>query len=272
MIFLDSNVASAILGAIESGIDTIEVSLDIGISLSQVSISEMEFDVESLSKIVKDTDSIYFIDDDGIFKAAISSDHFYKLFPTGKSSAPALLIDGVLMHRIKDTDPMTDAKSKARLCARRGIDMLEICTGLGYSTIACLDREIRSIITIEKESNVLQLARLNPWSQRLFSDERVKIIEGDAVEHISKLKDGTVHAVLHDPPRFSMGSELYTADFYSEIHRVLRPRGVLYHYVGSPGSKYKKRDLQKGVMTRLRKVGFRNPVRKAEALGVLAIK
>ena len=31
-------------------------------------------------------------------------------------------------------------------------------------------------------------------------------------------------------------------------------------------------DLQKGVMARLRKVGFRNPVRKEEALGVVAKK
>lgn len=272
MIFLDSNTAAVILEAIESDIDKIAVSLDIGLSISQVSIAELQVDKESLLKIVKDTDSIYFIDDEGIFKAAISSDHFYKLFPTGKSSAPALLIDGVLMHRVKETDPMADAKSKARLCARRGIDMLDICTGLGYSTIACLDHEIRSILTIEKESNVIQLAKLNPWSQRLFSDERVKMIEGDAVEQISKLNDRSVHAVLHDPPRFSMGSELYTSDFYSDIHRVLRPKGVLYHYVGSPGSRYKKKDLQKGVMARLRKVGFRNPVRKEEALGVVAKK
>lgn len=272
MIFLDSNTAAVILEAIESGIDEIEVSLDIGISITRVSIAEMQVDKESLSKIVKDTDSIYFIDEEGIFKAAISSDHFYKLFPTGKGSAPALLIDGVLMHRIKDTDPIADAKSKAKLCARKGIDMLEICTGLGYSTIACLDHEIRSILTIEKESNVIQLAKLNPWSKRLFSDERVKMIEGDAIEQISKLSDRSVHAVLHDPPRFSMGSELYTSDFYSEIHRILKPKGVLYHYVGSPGSRYKKKDLQKGVMARLRRVGFRNPVRKDEALGVVAKK
>ncbi len=76
MIFLDSNTAAVILEAIEIGIDEIEVSLDIGISITRVSIAEMKVDKESLSKIVKDTDSIYFIDEEGIFKAAISSDHF----------------------------------------------------------------------------------------------------------------------------------------------------------------------------------------------------
>ena len=162
------------------------------------------------------------------------------------------------MHRIKNTDPMSDAKSKAKLCARKGIDMLEICTGLGYSTIACLDYNVRSIMTIEKENSVLQLAKLNPWSQRLFTDSRVKIIEGDASEQVSSLEDKSVHAILHDPPRFSMGSQLYTSEFYSELHRILKPKGILYHYVGSPGSRYKKKDLQKGIMNRLREVGFKN--------------
>lgn len=272
MILLDAYTARAIIDAIENEIGEIGISFDLGISTTKHRPSEFEWDIEQLRKIAQDPDSFYFIKDGEFFKAAISGEHFYKLFPTEQGKAPALLIDGVLMHRVKETDPLQDAASKAKLCARKDFEMLEICTGLGYSTIACLDRGVRSIITIEREKDVIELAMLNPWSRRLFSDKRVTIVEGDAVERIQDFRGTKFHAVLHDPPRFSMGSELYTKEFYSEIFRVLRPGGTLFHYVGNPGSRYRKRDLQKGVMTRLREVGFTNLSRKEQALGVVGKK
>jgi predicted methyltransferase len=52
----------------------------------------------------------------------------------------------------------------------------------------------------------------------------------------------------------------------------LKKRGVLYHYVGSPGGKHRKRDLPKGVMKRLRDVGFEHVSRNERTLGVVARK
>ncbi|MHA1961622.1 MAG: class I SAM-dependent methyltransferase [Candidatus Thorarchaeota archaeon] len=272
MRFIDSHTAEAILAAQRDGLDEVEVSLDLGLSISRISTQQPDWTVTDLMKIAADRDSIYFIRDGEILKAALSGRRFYKLMPTGRHSPPALLIDGVLMHRVKDIDPMTDARSKADLCAQKDSKMLEICTGLGYSTIACLEKRISKILTIERDENVLELAKINPWSRELFEDERVKIINADAVDEIHNLEDSSFTGVLHDPPRFSMSSDLYTAEFYAEILRVLRPRGVLFHYVGSPGSKYRGRDLQKGVMIRLRSVGFNGVERKEQALGVLARK
>jgi predicted methyltransferase len=272
MIFLHSITAKEILHAIHKGLDKIVVSLDLGVSQTQIDVNEPIWDVEKLEKITKDSDSIYFIREGETYKAALSADHFYKLHPTGPSTAPALLIDGVLMHRVKDIDPIQDATMKAALCARKGVDMLEICTGLGYSTIACLKRDVRSIVTIEKDPSVIELARLNPWSRELFTDDRVSTIQGDASEKITEFDDRIFHAVLHDPPRFSMGSELYTLEFYTQLYRVLKPKGVLYHYVGSPGSKHRKRDLQKGILKRLRDAGFKQVKRNEATLGVVARK
>jgi len=272
MIFLHSVTAEEIIQAIGTGSEQLELSLDLGRTLIKIDLKDPLWNVEQLKKIVDDPESIYFVRDDQIFKAAISEDHFYKLFPTGHESAPALLIDGVLMHRVKDISPIQDAAMKAALCARKGIDMLEICTGLGYSTIACLKRGIRSIISIERNRHVIELSRLNPWSRELHSDKRVSMIHGDAVEKIREFDQKSFHSVLHDPPRFSMGSELYTTEFYSQIYRVLKPRGVLYHYVGSPGGKHRKRDLPKGVIKRLRGVGFEHVTRNEHSLGVVAKK
>jgi hypothetical protein len=167
---------------------------------------------------------------------------------------------------------MEDANMKAKLCARKGIDMLEICTGLGYASIACLKRGVRSIVTIEKDKDVLELAKLNPWSQKLFTDDRATVIIGDATDQILAIDDNSFHAVMHDPPRFSMAPELYTTDFYGQLFRVLKRKGILLHYVGSPGAKHRKRDLQKGIMRRLREAGFKDVVRKEKVLGVLAVK
>ncbi|TXT56446.1 MAG: hypothetical protein BAJATHORv1_20035 [Candidatus Thorarchaeota archaeon] len=272
MIFLSAPTAKAILDALEKNAQQIEISLDLGISVSNLSISDYKWDISKLHKIAQDPDTVYFINEEGVFKAAIIGKRFYKLMPSGEGNAPALLIDGVLMHRVKDIDPMEDARMKAHLCARRGSNMLEICTGLGYSTIACLEQGIAHIVTIEKESDVLDLAKINPWSQRVFDDEKVEIIVADASEAIQKIPTKRFHGILHDPPRFTHGSELYTEEFYSELYRVLRPKGVLYHYVGSPGGKHKKKDLPKGVMERLRRVGFVRVKRNSETLGVVAYR
>lgn len=271
-IFLDAYTADVLLRAIETRSDFVEVSLDLGLSTTSVSLKEQSWDIESLTKVSENRDSVYFIDGGEFYQAAVSTDHYYRLFRSEGSTVPALMIDGVLMHRIKDVHPWQDAKMKANLCARKGFKMLEICTGLGYSTIACLGKDIQSITTIEKDENVIKLAQINPWSRKLFSDNRVQLINGDAISEIKKLNRNQFNAVLHDPPRFSMGSELYALDFYQEIYRVLKQKGILYHYVGNPGSRYKKKDIPKGVMKRLREAGFQDVTKREETLGVTARK
>lgn len=272
MMFLHSTTATSILNGIRDGVKSLDISVDLGISQTTIDLTDPIWNVEKLRKITNDSDSIYFIKEGEIYKAALSTDHFYKLHPTGPDTAPALLIDGMLMHRVKDIDPITDASMKANLCARPGTDILEICTGLGYSTIACLKRGVKSITTIEIDASVVELAKLNPWSRQLFIDERVTTIFGDAARKIQEFDSEAFHGVLHDPPRFSMGPELYTSEFYSQIHRVLKPKGVLYHYVGSPGAKYRKMDLQKGIITRLRDAGFKQVRRDSQSLGIVAKK
>jgi len=88
--------------------------------------------------------------------------HFYKLVTVGKGET-TIEIDGVRMHQTKNKTPLQDAKDKARLLGlRKGAVVLDVCTGLGYSTIACLHAGAGKVITIEKDENVLEIARQNP--------------------------------------------------------------------------------------------------------------
>ncbi len=59
------------------------------------------------------------------------------------------------------------------------------------------------VITIEKDPNVIELARINPWSRELFTGGKIQVIQGDAFEVVKKFKQASFDVVIHDPPRAS---------------------------------------------------------------------
>jgi len=179
---------------------------------------------------------------------------FYCLKAVGAYESPTIEISGIHMHNIKDTTPWRDAKRKVLLLGvRRGDKVLEVGTGLGYTAInsAKLGAEV---LTIEKDENVLALARFNPWSRGLASSN-IRIVLGDAVDVIEHLPGECFDKILHDPPTFALAGQLYSLSFYKQLHRVLRKGGLLFHYTGAPGAK-RGLDIQKGVIRRLRVAGF----------------
>ncbi|WP_457743098.1 class I SAM-dependent methyltransferase [Thermococcus sp.] len=221
-----------------------------------------------IERIARDENSVYFIKN-GVYKAAIAGEHFYKLVPT---IPPTIEINGIRMHRTKGTNPLHDTKSKVNAVKpKEGETILDTCMGLGYTAIEAAKRGAY-VITIEKDPNVIELAKINPWSRELFTGGRIQVIQGDAFEVVKKFNDETFDAIIHDPPRFSLAGQLYSEEFYRELFRILKPGGRLFHYVGNPGKKYRRKDLQRGVMERLRRAGFVGVKRVEEALGVVARK
>ncbi len=223
-----------------------------------------------VERIARDRGNLYFVKAGGVYKAAIASQEgFYKLVPT---IPPTIEINGIRMHRTKDTTPLRDTLSKVdAVKPRDGETVLDTCMGLGYTAIEASKRGAY-VITIEKDPHVLELARINPWSRELFTGGKIQVIQGDSFEVVRKFNDETFDVVIHDPPRFSLAGHLYGEEFYRELYRVLKPGGRLFHYVGNPGKKYRRKDLQKGVMERLRRVGFTGIKKVGEALGVVAGK
>jgi len=78
-----------------------------------------------------------------------------------------------------------------------------------------------------------------------------------------------VDAILHDPPRFGIAGELYSQAFYDQLSRVIRPRGRLFHYTGTPNKLTSGRDVPREVAARLQKAGFST---EPNGDGVLALK
>lgn len=228
-----------------------------------------EVEKNVLERIARDEDTVYFVRSGGVYKAAIARNGFYKLVPT---IPPTIEINGIRMHRTKGTNPLQDTRSKVNsVRPGEGETVLDTCMGLGYTAIETSKRGAY-VMTIEKDPNVIELAKINPWSRELFTGGKVQVIQGDALEAVRRFKDESFDVIIHDPPRFSLAGQLYSSEFYRELFRVLRPGGRLFHYVGNPGKRYRGKDLQRGVMERLRGAGFVGVRRAEKALGVVAKK
>ncbi len=184
-------------------------------------------------------------------------------------TAPTVLVSGIPMHRIKDTDPMADTRAKLSALGTPRGRLLDTATGLGYTAIAAA-KSAQEVVTIELDPAALEIARQNPWSTELFSSPKIRQIVGDAFEEVAKLPSGYFSDVIHDPPTMALGGELYSEAFYEQLHRVMTRGGRLFHYIGDPNSGVGKRAYP-GVMKRLGEAGFKKIARAEAAYGVVGV-
>ena len=181
----------------------------------------------------------------------------FKLVPTDWGP-PTFEIDGIKMLPTAHVSPYEDAQRKVALIRPRGKVILDTCGGLGYFAACCLQGEAAQILSYEKSADVLWLRSLNPWSPQNDSPahDRLRLTHADVTAAIGSLADGSVDAILHDPPRFGIAGELYSQAFYDQLARVLKRRGLLFHYTGSPNKLTSGRDVPREVEQRLRRAGF----------------
>ena len=127
------------------------------------------------------------------------------------------------------------------------------------------------MVTIELDPAVLEVARLNPWSQALFGNAKITQLMGDSAELAEALPGGTFSRIIHDPPTFSLAGQLYSGAFYHQLFRLLTQNGRMFHYLGDPGRALGQR-VTKGVLLRLREAGFARVRPSPQAFGVVAYK
>ncbi|MCD6457507.1 MAG: methyltransferase [Thermoproteales archaeon] len=259
----------------------IKVSLDLGRTKNEIEVKKSsillpngcEIDFSKLDSIVRHRNRAYFVreDCDEIFEISLSTrEKYYKLLVVAPDTAPTLEISGIHMHRIKKVTPLQDTIEKVKLARmKKKCDVLDICTGLGYTAIYSVKFGAQHVTTIEKDPNVLKIASYNPWSREL-ENEKIDIFLADASVFLKELDDKSYDRIIHDPPRFAIAGELYSLEFYKHLYRVLKPGGVLFHYTGAPGV-LKGLKFQAGVASRLRRAGF-SQLRILKDFGIVARK
>jgi len=275
--YLHTLNAQQVLDAIAKGLPSVRISTDLNISEQDFSIidkalvldDENQLTVDELKRIVKKKQRIYLCSDGDIDPLEDRSSGYYKLAPT--AGAPLLEISGVKMHISKGTDPFTSASEMAQQAVRKGDKVLDCCSGLGYAAIAAHRIGASEVLTIELSRSVMGLRAQNPWSKDL-NNEGIVQRQGSSFELIGTMTDASFDAVIHDPPRFSLAGELYSEEFYSEIYRVLRPDGRLFHYTGNPHVIKKGSSFVDGVIRRLEAAGFKRIVKVEHLMGVSAQK
>ena len=189
-----------------------------------------------------------------------------KLVPT-QWGPPTFEIDGIKMLPTAHVSPYADAERKVALIQPQGKTIVDTCGGLGYFAAWCLQGKARQILSFEKNEDVIWLRGLNPWSP--VAGGVLTLTHGDIAERIVALPAGSVDAILHDPPRFGIAGELYSQVFYDQLARVLRRKGRLFHYTGTPNKLTSGRDVPREVVKRLRLAGF---TAELNGDGVMAVK
>jgi hypothetical protein len=278
-IILSHFQAQTLLDAKHKGLERVQVSLDLGISTITVQLDTngVQLMLGQLFnwagvKSIADSASSCFVIKNGMAQSiqfySEDTQRLYSLYPT--SGAPSMLVSGIPMHRIKDTDPQQDTLEKIRSIKPVVGQVLDTATGLGYTAIQAA-RLAEHVTTIELDPAVLQVCRLNPWSQELFDNPKITQLIGDSYDVVAGMDSGSFTRVIHDPPVISLAGDLYSTDFYRELWRVMRNQARLFHYIGDPESK-SGRIITSGVMRRLEQAGFRQISRAPRAFGVVAIK
>ena len=262
---ITSYSAKDLLEAKKKDLEEAEISLDLNISKSKIKINNDSFifpdneklDETQLKKPIKDDKSCFLVKDNSLLKIQLFSDEtnkFYKLVPP--IDAPTIEISGIRMHVTKIMTPMEDTKRKIEAISPiKGI-VLDTCMGLGYTAIAA-SRTADFVFTCEKDENVLEIAKLNPWSSELFNNKKISILKTSILDEVNVFKSSMFDIVIHDPPTLSLATELYSLDFYKQLFRILKSDGRLYHYTGAPGSKNRRINLVGNVSKRLKAAGFK---------------
>jgi hypothetical protein len=255
------------------------VSLDLNLTLSDVALDAQgvqltdgqRLDWQTIETISASENGCFHIHDNTATKIQVYSeqtDRYYSLYPT--RLAPTMLVSGLPMHRIKDTDPHHDTLAKIEAAALTRGRTLDTATGLGYTAIEAA-KVADEVITIELDPVAQEVARLNPWSQTLFENARIRQIIGDSYDEVGRFDDAYFSRIIHDPPTFSLAGDLYSAEFYRELYRILKPSGRLFHYIGDLNSASGSR-VSRGAVERLRQAGFRQVTARREAFGLVAQK
>ncbi len=236
-------------------------------------INEIPLLTPELVEEIKDSRTVYFYNQETqeLYRVERRENGYKALVAIRPEIQYTLDINGIHMHRVKGISPLKDAWLKVEAAkVKKGHIVLDTCTGLGYTALESLKRGAR-VVTVEIDPDVIWIARHNPYSRGLANDN-VTIIRGNILDVIRVFPDDSFDEIIHDPPRLTKKTgDLYGAEFYKELLRVLKPGGLLFHYTGHPKRTRGVR-LMSITMSRLSDIGFIPVTKDYRAQGVVVLK
>jgi predicted methyltransferase len=270
---------SPLLAARKQGLTSCATSIDLGITSIYVTLNPDHvifpdssiLDWRSIEQINAKESVCFYLKDNAAIPIRGFSDilgRAYSLMPT--SDAPVLVAAGFPMHRFKNITPLKAALAMVEPVMPIHGQVLDTATGLGYTAIIALKSAL-TVTTIELCPVTQEMARMNPWSQPLFSSPKVTRIIGDSFEEIKRFRDSSFTSIIHDPPTMALAGDLYSGEFYRQAFRVLQERGRMFHYIGDPKSAAGSK-VTRGVVKRLHDAGFNKVIPLEKAFGVVAWK
>ena len=269
---LTMKVHEALRAAADAATPRIECSLDLDRSRTSVEVGAEGWTWQGRAFPYLEScreRTVYHWDGGAFRPVARFTSSLIKLVPT-QWGPPTFEIDGVKMLPTEHVSPWADAERKVGLIQPRGKVILDTCGGLGYFAACCLQGGAKQVLSYEKNADVIWLRSLNPWSPA--AGGALTLTQGDITGEIGGMRDASVDAILHDPPRFGLAGELYSQAFYDQLARVLRRKGRLFHYTGAPNKltmgRKSGRDVPGEVAKRLRRAGFSA---KPDGDGILAV-
>ncbi|MBT7902729.1 methyltransferase [Candidatus Woesearchaeota archaeon] len=256
--------------------ESVEISLDLGKTKTKVTIKDEhahilgeKIPISAFSKVKPET--CYLVMEGELKKLALFSDEtnfYYKLVPS--RDWPTVTLSSTPMHRHCSVTPKNDTISKMNEIEPIKGNILDTCCGLGYTAIMEA-KQADSVNVFERDENVLEIAKLNPYSQELFTNPKIKLHIDSVFDGIKEFKKDFFDIIVHDPPTFKYSAELYSRQFYSELFRVLKKGGILYHYAPWP-KKTHKVEFYRGIILKLEENGFSDVKYSEKSSGVVARK
>jgi predicted methyltransferase len=258
-IILSSKELHRMQDAIAAGEKELEASLDLGLTKTNVKLYSKGFlfgkKKLEFPRLREGDNDAYLLTKSNLGKVQFFSPEtnlLYKLIPT--SFRPILQCSGTSMHKKEFVERVEADKLTGKV--------LDAGTGLGYTAISAA-KTAEEVVTIEKDKNVLEVAKLNPYSQELFINTKIKRSIGNIVQKITTFSDEEFDFVIFDAGTPKSSDDFFSLKNYQQAYRVLKRNGKLYHYLPKHHI-HKGRDFGGEAIERMRRAGFKLIERKVE--------
>lgn len=237
---------------IKTGKKAITLSLDLGKTTTTISLTPADPIINNNQiklPTLRDKDkSCYLIKGKIVEKmqyASPETGEFYKLIPT--SGRPILQISGTSMHKQQFIERIAQEKLKGNI--------LDAGTGLGYTAMAAA-KTAKNVTTIEHDPTVIELQKLSPWSQELFTRKSITCLEGDVTQLVKNAQKESFDNIIYDAGTPKSSGNFFSTENYAETFRILKRKGRLFHYIPRPQIE-QGRDFAKAIIKRLEELGFK---------------